>query len=145
MLDVSGLDSLKTKLIPRCTLLTPNLPELAKLTGRDRIENDEQEGIAARSLLDKACRAILVKGGHREGGSCFDRLYTDDGVEEFSADRIATRNARGTGCVLASLIAGGLSNGLNLNQSISKGKRLLTAGLQAGVATKWPGPGPAFS
>ena len=65
-------------------------------------------------------------------------------MTEFTSDRVNTQNNRGTGCAPASLIAGGLANGLGLENSIEAGKRLLTCSLEGQAGTKWPASGPAF-
>ena len=144
LLDNAGVNSLVELLVPHCYLITPNLPELATLVGKDEIKDDDQESDAANRLIDFGCHAVLVKGGHRPEGPCVDRLYRIGEWSEFSSERISTTNNRGTGCALASLIAGGLANGLALENSIEAGKQILTGSLEAHTGTKWPGSGPAF-
>jgi len=144
LLDGEGVAALLKNLIPRTFIISPNLSELDVLTGGTGISNDELEKTAASKLLEAGCLGVLVKGGHRPKGPCLDRLYVPDAVIEFSSDRISTVNTRGTGCALASLIAGGLANGLSLEDSITAGKNLLTSALKEQSESKWPGSGPAF-
>lgn len=99
LLEDDAVEALKTLLIPRATLLTPNLPEAAAL-GSD--------------LLALGAQAILLKGGHGEGDTIIDRLITAQGEQCFSNPRIASRNTHGTGCTLASAIATLLAKGESL-------------------------------
>ena len=144
LLDEEGLAALLENVIPRTFLITPNLPELENLVGGKDISSDELEKTAANDLLEMGCSAVLVKGGHRPKGPCLDRLYMSDDLHEYNSSRVSTLNTRGTGCALASLIAGGLSNGLSLKDSITSSKRLLTSSLEAHAELDWPGKGPAF-
>ncbi|MDA1067396.1 MAG: bifunctional hydroxymethylpyrimidine kinase/phosphomethylpyrimidine kinase [Verrucomicrobia bacterium] len=144
LLNEEGVAALLKNVIPRTFLVTPNLSELEVLAGRKDILNDPFERVAANDLLKTGCSAVLVKGGHRPEGPCLDRLYLSNDLIEFSSNRVSTRNTRGTGCALASLIAGGLAKGLNLENSIMTSKQLLTSSLEALAEFEWPGSGPAF-
>jgi len=105
-------------LLERATLLTPNLPELAVLSGM-AVEGDEAAIAAARSL---GCRAVLVKGGHRQGPPV-DLLVRARAVIRFVGRRLP--GARGTGCRLASAIAGLLARGAGLEEAVRGGKRVV--------------------
>lgn len=90
-----------TRLMRLATLTTPNLPELAALGGEEAVRAQAQ--------------ALLVKGGHGEGDTLTDRLIEADGAETLWHDtRIDTPHTHGTGCTLASAIAAGLAQGLDL-------------------------------
>ncbi len=106
-------------LLSRATLVTPNLPELATLTGLP-VGTDEQAVAAARSL---GCRAVLVKGGHRAGAPV-DLLVTARRVWRFEGRR-RPGAARGTGCRLASAIAGLLAQGASLPEAVRGGRRVV--------------------
>lgn len=106
-------------LLLRARLLTPNLPELAALTGLD-VASDEAAVAAARAL---ACRAVLVKGGHRHGAPV-DLLVEGRRVTRFTGRRRAV-SARGTGCRLASAIAGLLARGASLEVAVREAKRVV--------------------
>ncbi|MBI5070851.1 MAG: hydroxymethylpyrimidine/phosphomethylpyrimidine kinase [Deltaproteobacteria bacterium] len=99
-------------LLTRAALLTPNLPELAQLTGLP-VATDEQAVAAARSLR---CPAVLVKGGHRRGAPV-DLLVTAGRVWRFEGHR-RKGTARGTGCRLASAIAGLVARGASLPEAV---------------------------
>ena len=123
LLDAAGLAAL-TELLPQVGLVTPNLPELARLgevLGAD-------DPVAA--LLQAGAGAVLVKGGHDIGPEAVDRLVTADQVMTFTAPRLpGTR--RGTGCTLAAAIACGLALGQPLPEAVKQAKAHVTAYLQA--------------
>ncbi len=114
LLQDNAIDALKAHLLPRAYLLTPNLPEAAKLLGRETDPVLHQ----AHSLLDLGAKAVLMKGGHADGQICTDYLCTSTGEMPFSAPRIATRNTHGTGCSYSSAIAAGLAKGQNLEEAV---------------------------
>ncbi len=143
LLDEEGIRELKNGLLPQCDLVTPNLMELAQLTGRDGVLSGSEDRDAALQLLETGCEAILVKGGHREGDSVSDTLYSSDGTLEFPGQRISTRNARGTGCSLASGIAAGLAAGRDLKTAIERAKSMVQNSLKLHKDDVWPGSGPA--
>ncbi|MCZ6671899.1 MAG: bifunctional hydroxymethylpyrimidine kinase/phosphomethylpyrimidine kinase [Verrucomicrobia bacterium] len=144
LLDQEGVDSLLNALLKHTYLITPNLPELALLTGLEAVESWKQEEEAVKILLAKGCQAVLVKGGHRSGSTSIDRLFSKLGVKEFSTSRVKTEHTRGTGCALASLIAAGLAEGNGLEESVNEAKQTLFQSLQAQESNSWPGNGPAF-
>jgi hydroxymethylpyrimidine/phosphomethylpyrimidine kinase len=106
-------------LLSRARLVTPNLPELAALTDLD-VDTDEAAIAAARAL---PCRAVLVKGGHRAGAPV-DLLVEGRRVTRFAGRRRAG-SARGTGCRLASAIAGLLASGAPLDEAVRGAKRVV--------------------
>ncbi|PWK64662.1 hydroxymethylpyrimidine/phosphomethylpyrimidine kinase [Aminobacter sp. AP02] len=131
LLDDDAIDALKGKLFPLCTLVTPNLPELALLTGLP-LATDEAEIVRqSERLFDTGAPAILVKGGHATGANATDLLLLP-GREpiRFDASRIAV-SMRGTGCMLASAIAAHLAQYETLEISIGKAKRYVFAKLLA--------------
>jgi hydroxymethylpyrimidine/phosphomethylpyrimidine kinase len=117
--DVSELGAL----LGRATLVTPNLSEaeaLSELPVRSR----EDARAAAHIILREGAAAVLVKGGHLEGGAD-DLLVTARGERVFSAPRLPGVSPRGTGCALATAIAVGLARGEGLEDAIAGGKRWL--------------------
>lgn len=123
LLEAEALDALKTKLIPRATLITPNLPEAELLLGRSIDSSDRRKGDmkrAAQELLELGSQAVLLKGGHGTGKTLTDILVTREGEPLIlTAKRIDTRNTHGTGCAFASAIATGLAKGLALAHAVS--------------------------
>ncbi|ACL63454.1 Phosphomethylpyrimidine kinase [Anaeromyxobacter dehalogenans 2CP-1] len=113
-------------LLGRARLVTPNLPELAALTGVE-VADDEAAVRAARML---PARAVLVKGGHREGAPVDLLVEGRRRVTRFTGRRRAG-TARGTGCRLASAIAGLLAGGASLEEAVRGGKRVVERYLDA--------------
>lgn len=111
-------------------LVTPNLPELAALCGRDRLSEDE----IAAAATDYAARvgtAVLVKGGHAAGAIVVDRLFDCGGeVARWENPRIDTRHTHGTGCTLASAIAAGLGAGRAVPAAIERAVAFVRASLE---------------
>lgn len=121
-------DAIKTlieNLIPRATILTPNLLEAAALLNRPVAQNIAEMQQQAELLLVMGAQAVLMKGGHAQGDDATDVLLTTDGFELFSAARIATKNTHGTGCTLASAIAAGLAKKLLLRDAVAQAKDYL--------------------
>lgn len=121
-------------MLPLATLLTPNLPEACRLTGRS-FQNDitvaEAEAMG-RKIMDMGAKAVLVKGGHREGNAKNDLYVSAEGTMTFSAETVATRNTHGTGCTLSAAIAAELAIGRTLPSAIDNAKRYLTQALVEG-------------
>ncbi len=105
-------------LLPLATLVTPNTPELAALTGVE-IEDEGDALLAAQELLGLRARAVLAKGGHLAGDEVVDWLVTRNGHQRFAGPRIDTRHTHGTGCTLASAIAVGLARGEALVDAVA--------------------------
>jgi hydroxymethylpyrimidine/phosphomethylpyrimidine kinase len=104
------------KLMDVARLLTPNLPELRRLTG----EEDEVAG-ALKLVSDHRC-AVLIKGGHEEGDALADALIEEDNMTSWQGQRIDTTSTHGTGCTLASAIAFYLGAGLSLSQAVERAR-----------------------
>lgn len=112
-------------LLARARLATPNLPELAALTGLD-VSTDAAAAKAARQLPS---RAVLVKGGHREGAPV-DLLVEARKVTRLEGTR-RPGTARGTGCRLAAAAAGLLAQGASLEEAVRGAKLLVERYLDA--------------
>ena len=121
LIQPEAIDALKTRLLPRATVLTPNLPEAEILCGR-KIADVLAMRKAARSLLALGCGAVLLKGGHLAGDIVHDVLATRAGFEEWTSPRIDTRHTHGTGCTLASAIAAGLAQGMEVVAAVARAR-----------------------
>ncbi|MHA1600649.1 MAG: bifunctional hydroxymethylpyrimidine kinase/phosphomethylpyrimidine kinase, partial [Alphaproteobacteria bacterium] len=124
LLDPGAMESLARRLLPKATLLTPNAPEAECLIG-DTVSDVEGMMRAAKRLLDMGAGAVLVKGGHLSGATVVDVLATGDAVETFESPRIDTPHTHGTGCTLASAIATGLGQGLDLRTAVGRARAYL--------------------
>ncbi len=129
LLQDAAVETLKTRLLPLASVLTPNLPEAARLAGRDAVEGDEGLAVA---LMEMGPRAVLLKGGHGTSADCTDLLVRRDGPPlGFTAPRIGTRNTHGTGCTLSSAIAAGLAAGVPLARAVERAHGYLHAAIGA--------------
>ena len=122
LLRNEALECLKQDLLPLCQLITPNLPELAVLSGASEpAQNDEQVIVQAGRLLSGKS-ALLIKGGHSIGPQSLDILIEADGtITRFEAPRLPA-SMRGTGCMLASAIATHLAFGRTLSDGVRLAK-----------------------
>ncbi len=119
LLDEGGIAALKTQLLPRADLVTPNAPEAAILT-RIRVETPDDLIQAGRGLIALGAKAALVKGGHLDGPLVTDALVTADDVRLFEARRVDSRSTHGTGCTLASACAAGIAQGMELFDAVAR-------------------------
>ncbi|SER67176.1 bifunctional hydroxymethylpyrimidine kinase/phosphomethylpyrimidine kinase [Rhizobium sp. NFR03] len=135
LLQEEAIDALRTVLVPRARIVTPNLPEAALLTGlpiaHDRAGMTKQ----AEALLKAGAASVLIKGGHGDGPESTDLLFDGESVRTFAAPRIATRNDHGTGCTLAAAITAHLARGYALVEAVSLSKTYLHQALEAGRGT----------
>ncbi len=136
LLDPSAIRSLKERLIPHATLITPNLPEAEILLGRLIGSSDGQLDQAAVELLEFGPLAVLLKGGHRLGPprDCL-ALRSGKGPEliHFTSARIETPNTHGTGCTLSAAIAAFLAHGCDLEESARNAKNYLFKAIESGA------------
>ncbi|NJP71462.1 bifunctional hydroxymethylpyrimidine kinase/phosphomethylpyrimidine kinase [Streptomyces sp. C1-2] len=130
LLAESALGSLRTRLLPVATVATPNLDEVAQLTGL-RVESEEQLRPAAEAVLEFGPRWVLIKGGHL-AGDAVDLLT--DGTEEhwLRAPRHDNRHTHGTGCTLASALAARLALGDAVPEAARAAKTYVTGAIEAG-------------
>jgi len=128
LLDEEGRRALIEQLLPRVTLVTPNIPETAALLGEPLLEDERDRRLEfGRRLLALGPEAVLVKGGHADGEAAVDLLITAaSGVITLSEPRMPG-TLRGTGCGLASAIASGLAQGLPLVDACREAKRYVTS------------------
>ncbi|MBI3540806.1 MAG: bifunctional hydroxymethylpyrimidine kinase/phosphomethylpyrimidine kinase [Deltaproteobacteria bacterium] len=126
LLERKGIPILRNKLMPLCTLITPNLAEAELLTGQ-KIRSIEEMKNAARIIHAKhvGLKAVLIKGGHL-AKSATDVLYDGSSFQLYKAKQRFPRDVHGTGCVLSTVIATSLADGYSLKDSIGLGKKFVT-------------------
>ena len=131
LLKSEAREVLLGELLPRTTVLTPNLDEAAWLVG-ERVADREGMREAARTLLGHGPCWILLKGGHLADDAAADLLT--DGVAEhwFVADRIANRHTHGTGCTYASAVATLLGAGKPVPEAVAEAKKYVTKAIALG-------------
>lgn len=130
LVQEATIHALKTLMIKRATLITPNLPEAAVLLDEDEVLEDEEAICAqAKRLLALGPQAVLLKGGHGHGEESVDFFVSEDVVLRLSALRVRTKNSHGTGCTLSSAIAAGLARGVSLPVAVQQAKDYITQAL----------------
>ncbi|WAC53756.1 bifunctional hydroxymethylpyrimidine kinase/phosphomethylpyrimidine kinase [Gordonia sp. SL306] len=131
LLATEALDTLRSKLIPLATVVTPNLDEVRLITGIDVVDATSQRA-AAQALHDLGAQWALVKGGHlRSSEHSPDLLFDGDEFHEFVHPRIATTHDHGAGDTLAAAIASALAHGYSVPDAVSFAKRWVTRGLES--------------
>jgi len=136
LLDAEGREALRTTLLPRVTLLTPNIPEAAALLGSGSARSEAELLQQARALLALGPEAVLLKGGHGGGAEASDLLLLRDAAPRWlRAPRIANAR-RGTGCELAAAIATGLAGGLAVGTACERAKQHLTQSLRQAMPSR---------
>ena len=119
LLPDAAVAKLRARLLPLADVLTPNLPEAARLLETSEAASEEEMLAQGQALLALGASAVLMKGGHGRGASCIDLLVTGDGQTlRLEAPRRDTRNTHGTGCTLSSAIAAGLAKGQALPAAV---------------------------
>jgi hydroxymethylpyrimidine/phosphomethylpyrimidine kinase len=131
LLAAEAVAGLRTKLIPRAVLITPNLPEAAALLDEPIAASEDAIARQGQRLLAMGCQAVLIKGGHGQGAESTDYLFSANGTVALAAPRIATENTHGTGCSLSSAIAAGLANGEDMETAVRNAKAWISAAIAA--------------
>ena len=121
LLEDGASQAFRARLLPRATVITPNIPEAEALTGFEIGDVDDMVH-AARMLITFGAPAVLLTGGHGKGDTITDVLISDAGTERFEGPRIDTTHTHGTGCTLASAIATGLAQGLDLSAAVRRAR-----------------------
>ncbi|GEL17057.1 bifunctional hydroxymethylpyrimidine kinase/phosphomethylpyrimidine kinase [Pseudonocardia asaccharolytica] len=126
LLADSALDSFRTLLFPRATVVTPNLDEVRLLIGID-VHDRAGQYEAAKVLHELGPRYVLVKGGHlrADADRCVDLLYDGHAFTELPGPRFDTGNTHGGGDSMAAAIASGLARGMSPPDAVAFGKRYI--------------------
>lgn len=131
LLHPSALETLRTRLFPLASLVTPNLDEVRLLVGIDVVDDATQRD-AARALHDLGPTWALVKGGHlRTASHSTDLLYDGKDFHEFDAPRVNTRHDHGAGDTLGAATTCALAHGYAMPDAIAFGKAWVTECLRA--------------
>ncbi|MBR5152510.1 MAG: bifunctional hydroxymethylpyrimidine kinase/phosphomethylpyrimidine kinase [Clostridia bacterium] len=129
LIQRDAVEVLKRELFPIATVITPNIPEAERLTGKT-IRTSEDMCEAAKQLGDQWGCGVLVKGGHLLWDAN-DVLYCHEKVRWFQGKRIANNNTHGTGCTLSSAIAANLAKGISLEEAVVNAKDYISGALSA--------------
>jgi len=143
LLSEDAMKALRDRLVPLATLVTPNLPEAARLLGATEAITRQDMAEQARKLMTLGPKAALVKGGHLVTPDSPDVLGVDDALFWFEEDRTATKNTHGTGCTLSSAVAAHLAQGKTVQDAVACAKRFVTGAIRTSDAlTVGQGHGP---
>ncbi len=130
-----AIDTLRERLVPRATVLTPNLPEAGELLRRSIKTRDHMEE-SAHALLDEGPSCVVIKGGHLDFGGSDDYLAFRNGNkiegQWFYSRRETTSNMHGTGCTFASAITAFLAKGWDLKEAVQSAKEYIAGAVEAG-------------
>jgi hydroxymethylpyrimidine/phosphomethylpyrimidine kinase len=120
LLEESAVDALRSRLLPRASLVTPNLDEAGVLAGMT-VADEAAMRSAATLLVESGCRAVLIKGGHLPGSEVLDVFYDGSRWHEWRAEKLEVGVAHGTGCTLSAAITAGLARNRSTVEAVEAG------------------------
>jgi len=141
LLEEDAIDVLRTELLPRAHMVTPNVAEAEVLADMSISKIDDMHRAGER-ILALGSRVVLVKGGHLDGPESVDVACTRAGSFELRGPRIITRNTHGTGCTLSAAIAANLALGLDDRTALGRAREYLEGALRHAPADIGRGHGP---
>jgi thiamine-phosphate pyrophosphorylase len=133
LLSEEGVEAMRRDLLPLASLVTPNAPEAAMLSGLEVGSADQAEE-AGRRILERGAAAVLITGGHFRRDRGTDVLVTPGAVRRYVSRCLDSPEVHGTGCVLASAIATHLGGGAPLGEAIARAKALVTEAIGRAAA-----------
>ncbi len=131
LLKSKAVIRMKHELIPKCTLVTPNLPEVETFT-KISVDSIETAKEAAKAIHGMGASHVLIKGGHFEGEP-IDILFDGESFIEYKGRRIEGKRMHGTGCVLSAAIAASLALGKSIPDAVQSAKEYVTRAIEASV------------
>lgn len=129
LLQPEAIDAIKSELLPRAALITPNLDEAGVIVGSTPRSLDTMRE-AAQEMASAFGTAVLLKGGHLDGDEIVDLLQFPDGSRRhFRSSRIGGIDTHGSGCTLSAAIAANLARGAPLADAVSSARDFLRKGM----------------
>jgi hydroxymethylpyrimidine/phosphomethylpyrimidine kinase len=133
LLEDDAVAAVKSELLGRAFVVTPNIPEAEALAGMTiASQGDVRE--AARRILRLGPRAVIVKGGHLTGPLVIDLIFDGGEFHELSGPRIDSRHTHGTGCTFSAAIAANLALGRSLREAAERAKHYVSGAIHHGLA-----------
>jgi hydroxymethylpyrimidine/phosphomethylpyrimidine kinase len=129
LLDDDAIAAVKTKLLQRAYVVTPNIPEAEALTGVS-IASDVDRREAATRLIGMGAPAVIIKGGHFPATEITDLLYDGSTFTEFRGERVPGRHTHGTGCTFAAALTAELALGHSLIDAIPRVQRYVAGAIR---------------
>ena len=134
LLQEEAIEAMCEHLLPLALLITPNLPEAARLTGAERIESIDDMKEAAKRLSEFGPKNVLIKGGHLgKDKKAIDILYDGRQFFSFESERIDTKHTHGTGCTYSAAIAAELAKGCAVDTAVGHAKQYMTFAIKYGL------------
>ena len=124
LLSEDAVDALVEQLVPKATMITPNIPEAEWITGHAIRDTPDMEKAAVR-LYEKGAPLVLIKGGHRAADAT-DILFDGRRFHQFPGEKIETRHTHGTGCTLSAAIAALMARGASPAEAVAEAKAYVT-------------------
>jgi hydroxymethylpyrimidine/phosphomethylpyrimidine kinase len=129
LLDAQSIGALRTELMPRAFLVTPNIPEAEALAGIGIVTDDDRRE-AARRIAAMGATAVLIKGGHLPEPGIRDLLYWNHAFADLTAERVPGGHTHGTGCTFSAAIAAHLACGRSLIEAIPLAQRYVAGAIR---------------
>jgi hydroxymethylpyrimidine/phosphomethylpyrimidine kinase len=139
LLEEDAQEALRTQLVPRAAVVTPNVPEARMLAGREGGEEPPAEELV-RAVHVLGPRAVVVTGGHRYEAT--DLFFDGVRLMEIPGERHESGAAHGSGCTHSSALAAHLALGLDPLDAAREAKRIASEAVGKGLRTIGEGPGP---
>jgi hydroxymethylpyrimidine/phosphomethylpyrimidine kinase len=133
LLAEEAVSALIRDLLPLARVVTPNLPEAERLVGF-ALSDRESLRKAARAIVERGAKAVVIKGGHAAGEEAVDVLYDGRRWRELRARRVPTSNTHGTGCTFSAAIAAELARGLSVEAAVARAKAYITDALERSLS-----------
>lgn len=128
LIDDEAVAALKTELLRRALVVTPNIPEAETLSGL-KIRTDADRREAAKQISGFGPRAVIIKGGHLGATEIVDLLYDGHRFVEFRVERVAGRSTHGTGCTFAAALAAQLAHGRSLDEAVPQAQQYIAGAI----------------
>lgn len=131
LLPPEAMATVRDRLVPLATVITPNLPEAAALLDGAEASSMQDMVAQTKALVDQGAKAVLLKGGHMEGETSSDLLLSSEGRFLLDGRRHNTKNTHGTGCSLSAALAAELAKGRPLPEAARTAKDWLSGAIAA--------------
>ena len=132
LINDQAIRDIKTKLIKKISLITPNIPE-AELLTNIKINSVKDMVKAAQLLINIVAKNVLIKGGHLNSKHMYDVFLNKKKLKIFKNKKFITKNTHGTGCTLSSAIAANLSCGKDLIKSCELGIKYVNDAIKSNL------------
>jgi hydroxymethylpyrimidine/phosphomethylpyrimidine kinase len=129
LLEEDAIAALRSELLPRAHIVTPNIPE-AEVLARMRVRSPDEMRKAGDRILALGPRVVVVKGGHLDSPDVVDVVCTREGSYELGGPRIPGTSTHGTGCTFASAIAANLALGAGDRDAIERARAYLEGAIR---------------